>query len=103
MYVSELIYTYLETYERLRAERDGGYVSPEEAECTPMLELGFPTTVVSDYDESNVSVRDAFSVYGRNYRELNTLQDEGKKDEFVEVCKAQLKRDAEYEAKKESK
>lgn len=98
MLVSDFLWTYLETYERLRAERNGAYVSPEEVEGTTLDELNYPT-MVSDYDKSEMNSREAFSVYGRNYEKLNTLQDDGKKDEFVAVCVAQLKRDAENDAK----
>ena len=76
-------------------------VSPEQitGEINAMLN---GDVIVSDIDGKEISVRDANSVYGRNYEELNAAYKANNKALFNLICQKQQASDAEWEQLKHS-
>lgn len=99
------LWQYFDMFKKIRTEEFGGdpdaYVSSEYAQGRLREQLG-DCVIVSDLDkETEMSEREALSIYGRNWDLLKQSYDAGSKDLFKFCCKVQQISDKEWQEEKE--
>ena len=99
------LWQYFDMFKKIRTEEFGGdpnaYVSPEYAQGRLREQLG-DCVIVSDLDkETEMSEREALSIYGRNWDLLKQSYEAGSKDLFKFCCKVQQISDKEWQEEKE--
>ena len=99
------LWQYFDMFKKIRAEEFGGdpnkFVSPEYVQGRLREQLG-DCVIVSDLDkETEMSEREALSIYGRNWELLAESYKLGSKDLFKFCCKVQQVSDKEWQEEKE--
>ena len=99
------LWQYFDMFKKIRTEEFGGdpkaFVSPEYVQAKLREQLG-DCVIVSDLDkETEMSEREARSIYGRNWELLAEAYNLGSKDLFKFCCKVQQISDKEWQEEKE--